>query len=376
MKWSFKLTRLWGIDVYIHYTFLLLLAFVGLQSGANRGEWGEALGSIGFLLGLFLCVLLHEYGHALAARRFGVGTRDITLLPIGGVARLERMPEDPRQELVIAIAGPLVNVVIAGGLAAGMLASGNPLFSFNDFDGASIFQRLLFINVSLVIFNLLPAFPMDGGRVLRALLAMMMDPVRATRIAANIGKVMALGFLGLAFYTRSPILGLIAVFVWMGAGGEAAAMEARSAIGDSSVARAMLTQFQVVAPTDPLARAAQLMITGSQTGFPVVSSEGRLVGVLTRADLFTALTRDGEFAPVERAMQREFVVLEAGEPLESALPRLIEAKAPLAPVVAHGRLVGILTLENASEFIALQRARASGRRLPPVIASAPPRMSR
>lgn len=376
MKWSFKLTRLWGIDVYIHYTFLLLVAFVGMQSGATRGEWGEALGGIAFLLGLFLCVLLHEYGHALAARRFGVGTRDITLLPIGGVARLERMPEDPRQELVIAIAGPLVNVVIASGLAAGMIFSGTPLFSIDDFDGASIFQRLLFINVTLVVFNLLPAFPMDGGRVLRALLAMMMDPLRATRIAANIGKVMALGFLGLAFYTRSPILGLIAVFVWMGAGGEAAAMEARSVIGDSSVARAMLTQFQVVTPTDPLARAAQLMISGSQTGFPVVSSDGQLVGILTRSDLFSALAREGEFAPVERAMQRDFLVLEAGEPLETALPRLIESKCPLAPVVAHSRMVGILTLENASEFIALQRARASGRGLPPVIAPAPPRLSR
>ena len=376
MKWSFKLIRLWGIDVYVHYTFLLLLAFVGFQSGAERGNWTAALGGVVFLLSLFLCVLLHEYGHALAARRYGVGTRDITLLPIGGVARLERIPDEPKQELVIALAGPLVNVVIAAGLAGGMFLSDTPLLSVSDIEGASFFQRLLIINVSLVIFNMLPAFPMDGGRVLRAILALLTDPLRATRVAAGIGKVMAVVFIAMAFYTRHPMLGLIGVFIWLGAGGEAAAMEARSALGDATVARAMLTDFQVLSPADPLARAAQLIIQGSQTDFPVVTPDGQMVGVLTRQDLFAALSREGEFAQVSRAMQTEFLTFEATEPLDAVLSHLAESKSPLAAVVAQGRIVGILTLENASEFLALRRARGVNRRPPPILQPAPPPLSR
>ncbi|HAB17028.1 MAG TPA: site-2 protease family protein [Verrucomicrobiota bacterium] len=371
MKWSFKLMRLWGIDVYIHYTFLLLLAFVGFRSGIHKGNWAGALGDVAFFLSLFACVLLHEYGHALAARRYGVPTRDITLLPIGGVARLERMPDNPRQELVIAIAGPLVNVVIAAGLGAGLMFTGATGLTLDQLAGASFMQSLLAINVGLILFNMLPAFPMDGGRVLRAVLAMFMDPVRATNIAATIGKIMSVGFLVAAFTTSNPILGLIAVFVWLGAGGEAAAVQARSALGDAPVARAMLTEFQVVAPTDPLSRAAELMISGSQTDFPVVA-EGRVVGVLSRADLFAALARAGEFAPVEQAMKTDFVTLQAAESLEAALPVLSASGSPLAPVVAQGRVVGILTLENASEFISLQRARAANRRVPPTIAAAAP----
>lgn len=380
MKWSFKLTRLWGIDVYIHYTFLLLLGFVGLQSGLERGNWSAALGGMAFFLSLFLCVLLHEYGHAMAARRYGIGTHDITLLPIGGVARLERMPENPAHELVIAIAGPLVNVVIAGGLALGMVISGTAWGSLRDLESVSYFQRLIVINLSLVVFNLLPAFPMDGGRVLRAVLAMSLDPLRATRIAANIGRTMAVLFVALAFYTRSPILGLIAVFVWLGAGAEAAATEARSFIGDARVFRAMLTHFQVLSPTDPLARAAQLIISGSQTDFPVVASDGRVVGVLSRSALFAGLTREGESAPVERVMETNFLTLDADQSLEAALALLSESPAPLAAVASQGRIVGILTLENASEFIALQRARRS--RMPqepvspPVIVAVPPQLPR
>ncbi len=376
MKWSFKLVRLWGIDVYVHYTFLLLLAFVGFQSGLERGDWMAALSGMTFLVSLFACVLFHEYGHALAARQYGVETRDITLLPIGGVARLERIPEKPAQELVIAIAGPLVNVVIAAGLSGGMLLSGTPLFAINDFEAASVFQRLFLINLSLVAFNLLPAFPMDGGRVLRAVLAMLMNPLRATRIAAGIGRVMSILFIGFAFYSRNPMLGLIGVFIWLGAGGEAAAMEARTVLGDARVSRAMLTDFRVLSPTDPLARAAQWIIEGSQPDFPVVASDGQMVGVLTRQDLFDALARVGEFGRVGPAMQTEFVVLDAAEALETAIPRLVESKSPLAAVVAHGQIVGILTLENASEFLALSRAYRGSVPRRPVLVEAPPPLPR
>jgi Zn-dependent protease len=228
MKWSFKIARLWGIDVYVHYTFLALLAYAGLEDGFREGNFAAGVGGMIYLISLFVCVLLHEYGHALAARRYGILTSDITLLPIGGIARLARLPDDPKQELVIAMAGPLVNVAIAGALAAGLALSGNELLPGESRGVIDFAQRLLVVNLSLLVFNLLPAFPMDGGRVLRALLALVLGPVTATRIAAGVGKVMAAGFAAVALYFQQYLLLLIALFVWMGAGGEARAMVARS----------------------------------------------------------------------------------------------------------------------------------------------------
>lgn len=213
MGWSLHLGRWLGIDVYLHFTFLLLLAFIGLGQGVVGRSLDAALGGVLFFGGLFFCVLLHEYGHALAARRYGIATRDITLLPIGGVARLERMPEKPSQEFVVALAGPAVNVVIAIGLFVGLKLGGwwQPLSSLSASSG-NIFERLLVANVFLVLFNLLPAFPMDGGRVLRALLAMKLNYTRATRIAARIGQGMAVLF-GFAGLFGNPMLLLIALFV-------------------------------------------------------------------------------------------------------------------------------------------------------------------
>ena len=237
MKWSFKLGRILGIDVYVHFTFLLLLGFVGLAHWLPGRSLEAALTGMLFFAGLFVCVLLHEYGHALAARKYGIATRDITLLPIGGLARLERMPEKPSQELVVALAGPLVNVVIAVGLFVGLMLTGNwqPLSSLTTTSG-NLVERLLVVNVFLVLFNLLPAFPMDGGRVLRSLLAMRMEYARATRIAARIGQGMAALF-GFAGLFGNPMLLLIALFVWIGAGQEAAAVEMKSSFSGRARAR-------------------------------------------------------------------------------------------------------------------------------------------
>ncbi|MCU0787797.1 MAG: site-2 protease family protein, partial [Verrucomicrobia bacterium] len=186
--WSFRLGRLFGVDVYVHFTFILLLGFIGVAHGLAQRSWDAALNGVLFFAGIFLCVLLHEFGHVLAARRYGIKTRDVTLLPIGGVARLERMPDKPAQELAVALAGPAVNVVIAAGLALGLGLGGGwqPLAALST-TGGNLFERLLFANLFLVAFNLLPAFPMDGGRVLRSLLAMRMSAVRATHIAATVG---------------------------------------------------------------------------------------------------------------------------------------------------------------------------------------------
>lgn len=210
-----------GIPVFLHWTFLLLLGFVAVSRLVVSGSVPVALSGALFVALIFACVVLHEFGHALAARRFGIGTRDVTLLPIGGIARLDRMPRDPRQELWVALAGPAVNLGIAGLLGIWLAA---------DITGGSLAARLLSVNLALVAFNMLPAFPMDGGRVLRALLARRAGHARATEVAAKIGRGMAVVF-GLAGLLWNPMLILIALFVWFGAGEEVRMARQRAAFG-------------------------------------------------------------------------------------------------------------------------------------------------
>lgn len=367
---SIRLGRLLGIDVYLHVTFLLLLAFVSVSSGLAGGSVQAALGGGLFFAGLFLCVLLHEFGHALAARHYGIGTREITLLPIGGLARLERLPERPSQELVVALAGPAVNLVIALGLGVGLWLGGHGLglHAFTPTEGG-VWTRLLAANLFLVGFNLLPAFPMDGGRVLRSLLAMRWDHVRATRIAARTGQGMAVLF-GFAGLFGNPMLLLIAVFVWFGAAQELGASEMKAGFGDAEVGAAMLTEFKVLTPGQTVRDAVTLLLAGSQTDFPVVE-RGAVVGILTRDDLARALRERGEDSAVATVMRREFPVLSVGSRLEAALVSENVEKCLTMPVVDSGRLVGLLTAENVGEYLMI-RAALGGRARPPGDASGTP----
>ncbi len=228
MRWSLRLGSLAGIGIFVHLTFPLLLIWAGFKNYSVRHYWSDAWIGAGFVLVLFAIIVLHELGHALAARRFGIGTRDITLLPIGGVARLERMPEDPRQELQVALAGPAVNVALA--LFFFAVSGGTRAFSQMldvEIMGRNFLTSLIWVNIALTIFNLVPAFPMDGGRVLRSLLAFKLSYLTATRIAARIGQILALGFVGLGFFFN-PFLIVIGVFVWFGATREAQLVYLRS----------------------------------------------------------------------------------------------------------------------------------------------------
>lgn len=230
MRGAWQLGRVAGIVVQVHWTFALLIGWVVLIHLQDGGSAADALRGVALTLAVFLCVVLHEFGHALTARRFGIGTRDITLLPIGGVARLDRMPSDPRQELLVAGAGPAVNVVLALALGAVLVLTGRYASMIDSARvGAGFLGQLLLINVVLVVFNLLPAFPMDGGRVLRALLALRWPYVQATRWAATVGQVIAvaLGFAGVML--PSFILVLIALFVFSGARAEARMVQAQAA---------------------------------------------------------------------------------------------------------------------------------------------------
>jgi len=355
MAWSWTIGKIAGIDMKIHATFILILAWVGWghwQKG--EGVAGVAAGLI-FILALFGCVVLHELGHALAARRYGIGTKDITLLPIGGVARLDRMPEDPRQEMVVALAGPAVNVVIAGLLFVWVqLSEGwQPLSSLNLTDG-SMAERLMIVNLFLVGFNMLPAFPMDGGRVLRAFLATRTDYVSATQTAARVGQGMAFlfGFLGLL---SNPFLMFIALFVWIGAGQEAEMVQVKSVLSGAPVGKAMQTHFRTIGVDDSLDYAVQLILTGSQHDFPVVDDEA-VVGILLRADLFSALSSKAS-ATAGEVMRKDFPVLDASDKLEDAFRKIQECECTTVPVLKDGKLAGLVTSENLGEYLMIQAAK-------------------
>jgi Zn-dependent protease/CBS domain-containing protein len=355
MKWSYRLGKVAGIDVNIHVTFTLLIAWVLLTHWLAGQTLGAAVNGLAFVIAIFGCVLLHELGHALAARRFGIGTRDITLLPIGGVARLERMPEKPLQELWVALAGPAVNLLIAVVLYVWLVTTNQlvPLSQLGVVTGPFI-ERLLVVNILLIVFNMIPAFPMDGGRCVRALLALRLEYARATRIAAGVGQVIAIGFVVLGLFSN-PFLLLIGVFVWIGAAQEARYATTKAALRGVPVQRALLRDLPILAPTASLARAVDLFRT-SPLPKAVVVEQGRVVGALSALDLVAHLQRFGPTTPVAEVMQSNIETLELPATLDEALGRLHETQATLLPVVAQGRFVGAITLEQLDQFVAIQSA--------------------
>lgn len=355
MRWSWKIGEFAGIGVHIHATFWLLILFILIAHWMQGHGLMTALYGVAFILAIFACVVMHEYGHALMARRYGIRTRDITLLPIGGLARLERMPEEPRQELWVALAGPAVNVVIAAALYILLAGLGRtPGLEGLQWVGGDFLTKLMVINIWLVLFNMLPAFPMDGGRVLRAFLAERMEYTRATQIAARTGQAMAYLF-GLIGLFTNPFLIFIALFVWMGAEQEAAMVQMRTSLGGIPVARVMLTDFRALRQDDPLSTAIDHILAGWQQDFPVVENE-KVVGVLTRDNLLKSLARGGVNLPVREAMQSDIRTADSHDMLEDALALLHSCECHSIPVVHRGRLVGMLTPDNVGEFLAIESA--------------------
>lgn len=411
-KGSLKVGSLLGIPLYVHWTFWLLVAWfmAGPLLHGGPDATTAALRTGGFILAIFACVVLHELGHAIAARRYGIATRDITLLPIGGVARLERMPEKPGQELVVALAGPAVNVVIAALIIPFVLATDGPSAFVPDAAagkaaGAVALHRTHFlaalgsVNVALVVFNMIPALPMDGGRVLRALLAMITDRAKATSIAAGVGQVVAVGFGIFGIFSGNILLVVIAAFVFLGAGAEAHAEQTRSALEGLPVRAAMLTRFRALRASHNLRHAADELLAASQQDFPVLADHAdadddaaALVGVLTRADLLRAAAAGKWDEPVSAIMHAPCLTVGEGEDLRAALerartaPHAISRAAPdrRAPdpcaVIAvvrpapdsdgrprpsgrgeggGARIVGLITPDNLTELVLLrQRPRA------------------
>lgn len=361
MKWSLKIGRYAGIDVFVHWTFVLLLGWIFFAGLGPSGDVNAAVHGVVFVLALFACIILHEFGHALTARHYGIRTRDITLLPIGGLARLQRMPENPRQELLVALAGPAVNLVLAGVLFGIVAATGGAVTA--DITHGSFAARLAAVNLLLALFNLLPAFPMDGGRVLRAILALWMSRRRATQIAANVGQAMAilLGLVGF-FLTSNIFLVFIAVFIYLGAQAEAQMVDLVTLIRGLKVRDAMQTRYRALEVTDNLSVAVDELLSGSQHDFPVING-GVVVGMLRRRDLVRGLAERGKEASVGDCMERECLTVDAADSLERAFGRLQEENCPGAPVLEDGALAGVLTMENVSELVMVHSA-LEGRREP------------
>jgi len=357
LQWSYPILRVGGTEIRIHLTFLLLLAWIGIAY-FQQGGTAAAVEGVGFIGAVFACVVLHELGHAAAASRYGIRTPKITLLPIGGVAELERLPEKPSEEIIVALAGPLVNVVIAAFLVVVLGATvGTEALTSMESPRVAFVARLAAVNIWLVLFNLIPAFPMDGGRVLRALLSMRYSRVRATEIAGTIGQfaAFAFGFLGLV--AGNVLLIFVAIFVYLAATAETQAIGLQDAARAVDVRDAMISRFESLPVTAHLEQAAQALLRTTQHEFPIVDGAGRLRGVLTRTGLVAGLQQSGGQGPVVEAMVADIPVVRDHEKLGTALEYLQKGAAPAVGVVdAGGGLVGYVTIENIGELMMLRSA--------------------
>lgn len=352
MHWSFPILRLGETEIRIHLTFFLLLAWIGIAHYQVGGS-AAALDGIVFIAAVFGCVVLHELGHTLAARRYGIHTPRITLLPIGGVAQMERMPDNPWEEVVVAIAGPLVNVAIASILILGFGVELNEqaLGSIENPE-SSFWSRLAAVNIVLVVFNLIPAFPMDGGRVLRALLSTRLSRSRATDVAARTGQITALAFGFLGLVSGNALLVFVAIFVYLAAGGEAQAVSLQELARRIRTRDAMITRFESLDTGASLGDAAEALLRTTQHEFPVIDGAGKLRGVLTREALVAGLARDGRAAPVIEVMQRDIPVVDRNTPLDQVLEEFQRSGAPVICVASStGTLSGYIDRENLLELL-------------------------
>jgi len=361
MKSSWHIGSVSGIKITIHWTFLLLIAWIIYRGVSSGSSTTEILWSILFIAALFGCVILHELGHSLTAMKYQVKTRRITLLPIGGVASLETMPDDPREEFVIAVAGPVVNIIIAL-----LLYLVVPLHEYANMDAAEFEQALstindgnflfymLFANLMLALFNMIPAFPMDGGRVLRALIAMKLDRVRATQIATRLGQLVAffLLFLGLAY---NPILILIAIFVYFGAHGENIMVQQLVLLKNHTVKDAMMTDITTFDPDDSLDKVVDVIISGTERDF-VITKGSLLAGVLLQSDLMNLNKSNLGQKRVGDLMRKDIQILHAQQQLTDIYRQIRSSDKKFFPVVEHNQLVGAIDMTNINEFMIFRGA--------------------
>jgi len=354
MQWSFKAGKILGIEFRIHITFPLLLLFIYLSEAA-RGGVEQGLRAVLFVSAIFASVLIHEIGHALIARRYGKEAKSITLLPIGGIATMEEMPEKPIQEITMALVGPFINLAIAGILyifIGGWSGIGAPHLS----PGSTyhFLTELINVNIILAVFNLIPAFPMDGGRVLRGFLASRMDYVKATSTAVSIGQVLAMFFIFFGIFFNWW-LALIGFFLYVGAGSEKQQVMLRSVLHRVPASEAMVTDFQQLKPNEMLSEALEHIYHGCQEDFPVVGNRG-VEGILTRMRVLSAIHERNFEIPVAEIMDRNFLSADLRTPLDDIYQKLSTSNKTSVVVTDNGRLKGMLCLDNISRFFMLKSA--------------------
>jgi Zn-dependent protease len=358
MKRELKIRSIAGISISIHWTFALLIVwiiFTNLRAGLNAIEIGWM---VLFILSLFVCVTLHELGHALAAKRYGIKTKDITLYPIGGVARLERIPEKPSQELVVALAGPMVNIIIMVLLSPFILSANlgdREPENIMRIDHTNFLPMLGILNVWLAVFNLIPAFPMDGGRVLRALLSMKMTRIRATEIASFIGKALAMGFVFIGFYSN-PFLIFIGLFIFLGAHAENEMLKTTSVLDEFRGRHALMTRYVSLDKTQTITTAIKSLLDGETRNF-LITDNGQPYGVVSREDIIKGIGSSGEHATLETIANKNLVYFDIDTPLIEIYKSFREHKVPIALIKQSGEFTGIIDAENIAELIMISSAK-------------------
>lgn len=375
MKGSFQIAKFFGIPVQVHWTFVLIFVYVFYEGMGQSLDWAEMGWVLAFVLALFACVVLHEFGHALTARRFGVDTRDIILSPIGGVARLDRLPEQPMHEFLVAIAGPMVNIAI------GAILSFIPLLHSKESrqDLVNFFMQVLYpqsnfivadpsplqyflfglvaLNLVLAVFNLLPAFPMDGGRVLRALLSLRLGRLRATQVAVYIGQFIAILLVGYGLWNYHYITALIGVFVFVTAANEYRMVKLDGVLEDHLVGDVLRPNFTKLYTQDPISRVMGPLGQGTERNFLVFDEWQNLVGILTEEQLLEAAKQgeDGQNPPLAgQLFNPGFEAILATDSLKSLFPKMQWKGYRILPVYDKGKLVGVVDRSALNNFISLQ----------------------
>lgn len=358
-SWSIRLGKFFGIEVFIHWSFWILIVWIFLMNLGGGRSFRQGLSGVLFVLALFVCVVLHEFGHALTARRFGVSTKNITLYPIGGIASLEGMPEKPAQELLVAVVGPLINIFIAAVLWLYLNLSGQmPDWSAMQNSQSEIelpfLWSLFFANIILAVFNLIPAFPMDGGRAFRSVLSFWMDRSRATQIAAGLGQFLAVIFVFTGFFYNFWLV-FIGLFIFLGAGGEAAYERTKSALAGLTVKDALMRRFTVLKPDDTLARAVDALLNSQETEFVVAGEAGdKPAGLLMRNEIIRGLSEQGKNASVAAFMKRGFFVVNPETKLADFFEQVLEKGQTTALVMDGDSLLGLIDRENVEERLLIQ----------------------
>lgn len=355
MRGAISLGRILGIRIFVHFTFIFIFIWVAFMGYKDGYTTSKILFECLLVLTVFVCVVMHEFGHALAAKRYGIETKQILLLPIGGVAQLERMPENPRQELIVALAGPLVNVIIASVLLPVVIS----LYSFDQmldesFIGSNFLGRLLLVNIGLLVFNLVPAFPMDGGRVLRALLGFWLSYPKATLIAVRVGQLMAIGFAVMGIYFDFFWIILIGIFVFFGAETEYRMVSRRAPLGGLKVRDALLNRFTTLHPTDTLSYALNRLMANPAKDYLVVENE-TVTGLLSRQRLIEAYGAEGGEQMVGHVMEKAFPFLEAEQPLDVAVDTLQSNNYGILPVIDANGWIGAVNLDTIRELLLARR---------------------